>query len=357
MKSSHTLVFSAEDLRKMLRATGPDVLMDTLISRLETTLSGWHPAQTEIPVRAGFTYQAPAPGLLEWMPLMEHQQQAVIKVVGYHPDNPRRCGLPTILSTVSRYDVRSGHLSALADATFLTALRTGAASAVASRVLANPDSRTLGMVGCGAQAVTQIHALSRVFSVNRVLAYDINPSAAASLAARVAFTGIEVIPAALADVEQQADILCTATSVAVGAGPVISGEQLKADVHINALGSDFPGKTELPLALLQGSLLCPDFVTQALAEGESQQLSEAELGPDLAALVQSAEHHRRARRRRTVFDSTGWALEDWVALEMLIELGEELGIGTPLAIETASDDPLDPYAFAARTASLNAAAA
>ena len=357
MKSGQTLVFSADDLRQILRLTGPHELMDRLIARLEATLSDWHPSHTEIPVRAGFTYQSPAPGLLEWMPLMEHHQQAVIKVVGYHPDNPRRRGMPTIVSTVSRYDVGTGHLAALADATFLTALRTGAASAVASRVLANPESRTLGMVGCGAQAVTQIHALSRVFNLDQVLAYDIDPAAAASLAARVAFTGLRVTPTTLAQVEQQADILCTATSVAIGAGPVISGEQLKPDVHINALGSDFPGKTELPLALLQRSLLCPDFVSQALAEGESQQLSAAELGPDLAALVQSADQHRAARNSTTVFDSTGWALEDWIALEMLVELGDQLDIGTPITIETGSDDPLDPYAFASSAADLKVAAA
>lgn len=357
MKSSPTLVFSAEDLRQMLRSIGPDAFMDRLIAGLETTLSNWHPEHTEIPVRAGFTYHSPAPGLLEWMPLMEHQQQAVIKVVGYHPDNPGRCGLPTILSTVSSYDVSSGHLSALADATFLTAMRTGAASAVASRVLANPDARTLGMVGCGAQAVTQMHALSRVFKFDRVLAFDTDPSAAASLAARTAFIDVPVIPASLAEVEQQADILCTATSVAIGGGPVIRADKLKPDVHINAIGSDFPGKTELPLALLQRALVCPDFVAQALAEGEAQQLTEADLGPDLAALVQSAEHHHAARRSTTVFDSTGWALEDWVALDMVTELGTEMGLGTPLTIETSGDDPLDPYAFATRPAKLDAAAA
>ena len=143
--------------------------------------------------------------------------------------------------------------------------------------------------GHGAQAVTQLHAISRVFTLDRVLVYDTNPDAMHSFARRTAFLGLDVRPASLVDVETQSDIVCTATSVAVGAGPVISGHAMKPHVHINAVGSDLPGKTELPLSLLRRSLVCPDYPAQARVEGSTQACALDEVpGPVLDLALRSA---------------------------------------------------------------------
>ena len=128
-----TLLLSQSDLHEIVSRVGVDRMMDQLIGRLRAALIAFDDAETEIPVRTGFHYEAPVPGLIEWMPLLAKNDSVLMKVVGYHPDSPDRLRLPTILSTLSRYDPNSGHLLALADGTFLTAMRTGAASALASQ--------------------------------------------------------------------------------------------------------------------------------------------------------------------------------------------------------------------------------
>ncbi len=206
----------------------------------------------------------------------------------------------------------------------------------------------LGLIGCGAQAVTQLHALSRVFALREVVAYDVDQQACRSFPARAAalgLRGVRVTAAPLDEVTRRADILCTATSVDLGCGPVFEDRELRQHVHVNAVGSDFPGKVELPLRLLKRSLVCPDFRTQAIAEGECQQLSDEEIGPSLVDLVSDAQHYADRRTQPTVFDSTGWALEDHVIVDMLVRYGNELGCGTALELEAVCEDARDPYGF------------
>lgn len=322
---------------------GVDRFMDDTIAELTLALRNFDPQTMQILPRTGFVMQKPRLGVFEWMPVMKVAESVLMKLVSYNPGNPDGDALPTILATIALFDAQTGHLMAITDGLVPTAVRTGAASAVASRILAAPESRTLGLVGCGAQAVTQLHALSRVFPLERVLVYDTDPNAAKSFRTRAAFVPIEIVPAPLEQVEEEAEILCTVTSVAPGEGPVILGQGLRPSCHINAIGSDLPGKTELPLALLKRSLVCCDYVEQALREGEAQQLSPEDLGPSLAELVQHPETVRENRDRPTVFDSTGYALEDFFVTKVLLRYAEELGLTQTFEIEAIPPDPRNPY--------------
>ncbi len=344
-----TLVLSAPDVRMIVQRVGLNALMDAMIARLTSAFRQFEPACYDIPPRSGFTYHNPYLGLLEWMPVMRRGAEVAIKVVGYHPANPGSNGLPTILSTISTYDTHSGHLIGLADATFLTALRTGAASAIASRALMHPDSRVVGLIGAGAQAVAQLHALSRVIEIDQVMVYDSNPAVTRTFSQRADFLGLEVSPVEAHDLPRlvsEADVLCTATSVDIGDGEVFPDRDLKPHLHVNAVGADFPGKFEVPLTLLQRSFVCPDFPEQALKEGECQRLGLDQIGASLVEVIQQPERYAYARQTTSVFDSTGWALEDQIALQMLLDYAGELGLGTPLELESASDDPRNPYHFA-----------
>lgn len=140
-----------------------------------------------------------------------------------------------------------------------------------------------------------------------------------------------------------ADILCTATSVDIGQGPVIDDVDTKPWLHINAVGSDFPGKVELPQTLLNRSIICPDFLEQAVNEGECQQLERHAIGPTLYELVQHHGDYRDLREQLTVFDSTGWAIEDQVAMDMLMDYATELGLGQKIQLESVTTDPRNPY--------------
>ena len=144
-----TMIVGRDDVARIVEAVGLDALMDEMIDRLSAAITSFDETTTRVRARDGFHYQEPDLGLLEWMPVMQTGEATTIKVVGYHPLNPTLHDLPTILSTISVYETGSGHLKGLADGTFLTALRTGAASAVASRVLARRNSKVLGLVGCG----------------------------------------------------------------------------------------------------------------------------------------------------------------------------------------------------------------
>lgn len=344
-----TRILSRADVGRIATEVGLEVLMDEMIDRLTAAISAYDPATTDVRERDGFDYVEPRVGLLEWMPVMHDADTTTIKVVGYHPANPSIQRLPTILSTISVYDNDSGHLIGLADGTLLTAMRTGAASAVASRILATPDARILGLIGCGAQGVTQAHALARHFDLNQILIADIDPAQVESFPKRVAPyvpSEIDIRPAPVDLLMQTADIVCTATSIDAGAGPLFRDLDTKDWLHINAVGSDFPGKIELPQAMLQRAFVCPDHRSQALKEGECQQLDPSSIGPDLHAIVTDPEGYRRYREQLTVFDSTGWALEDQVAVTMLLEHAADLSLGSMVEIEDVGDDPYDPYEVA-----------
>ena len=340
-----TLILSKNDVRQIVTRVGLNGLMDEMIRRLTDAFKEYDPAMTQIPARSGFHYDTPNPGLVEWMPVMA-KGKITIKIVGYHPTNPTLRNLPTIISNISAYDTHTGHWLAVADGTLLTALRTGAASALATRALASERSNIVGIIGAGAQAVTQLHALSRVMDIEGVIVYDINPLASKSFPERTCFLNLDI---ALVEKDSldylvtSADVLCTCTSVDVGKGPVFRNVNVKPWLHVNAVGSDFAGKVEVPHDLLKQSFVCPDFTAQAIVEGECQQLKRDEIGPMLVEVVKHPDKYVHLRGKTTVFDSTGWALEDMVVLEMFSDYAREMSVGTRLEIESISTDPRDPY--------------
>ncbi len=343
---SDSVILTRDDIRHVVRETGIDALMDEMIARLTAALQTFRLEDATIPPRQGFRYSEPAPGLIEWMPCMYNGgRQATIKIVGYHPENTVTRNLPTILSTVSAYDTYSGHLICMMDGTLITALRTGATSAVASRIMASDRTTSLGLIGGGAQAVTQLHALSRVLDLTHVMIYDVDPARQASFLRRAGEVSkhLKIEPVSLERIVESSDVLCTVTSVGIGEGPVFNGIEPVPWAHINAVGSDFPGKTELPLDLLRRSFVCPDFREQAVMEGECQQLASNEIGPSLVELVQAPDQYGYAKEQLSVFDSTGWALEDHVAINLFMELAASLDVGARMPIELISSDVLNPY--------------
>ena len=342
-----TLVLSAADVQEVVGSKGLNTFMDELIVRLEQAISSYSPENTDIPARSGFSYEQPTSGLIEWMPVYENGKDVVLKLVGYHPSNPEVLGFPTILSSIFTFDTKSGHLESIVDGVLLTALRTGAASAVASRFLAKQDSETLGLLGCGVQGVTQFHALSRIFDIKTVLVFDTDPRALDSFEERVSVFehGARIKRASIEEIVQSSDIISSATSIDIGAGPLFGDIKCLPHLHINAVGSDFPGKTELPIEYLRRSLVCPDFYDQAVKEGECQKLDPEEIGPSLSEIASSASAFESHQERMTVFDSTGWALEDRVAAQFALDSARQLGIGEMMAIESMPIDCKNPYEF------------
>lgn len=328
---------------------GLDGVMDDVIDGLRRTFAAHDETTTVTLARAGFAYDKPDLGLVEWMPTMEVGGRVSIKTVGYHPTNPVQRGLPSVMATTSLHDTTSGRLLALVDATFLTAIRTGAASAVATELLAIDAPLDVVAVGAGAQAVSQLHAISRVRPLRAIAVFDPQADVAASLARRLpaslAGVSIEILDDdTLAAAAARADLIITATTVDPGAGPVLPDlDQHRPHLHVNAVGADFPGKLELSRALVDRAVVIPDHRAQCLAEGECQTLDDDAVGPDLFRLVASP--RPELADVLTVFDSTGWALEDLVAAEVLLRHADRLDVGFAAEIQPEPGDPYDPYAL------------
>ncbi len=341
-----TRLINAADCAALLDAVGRHRLMDLMIERLRARCANHDDDLVDARARDGFRYDKPALGLIEWMPTHEVGGPVVIKMVGYHPTNPIQRSIPSVIATSSMWDTETGHLIAIADATMMTAVRTGAASAIATDVLAIDAPITIGLVGLGAQAVTQLHAISRVRQIDRVIGFDPSEPASSTFAERAAFIDvpIEIVDdSRLADLVAAADVLVTATSIDIGAGPVIPDVAVRPHLHINAVGADFPGKLELPAALLANATVFPDTLEQCVLEGECQQVPAANIGVELPGVVARADELADKRLSLTVFDSTGWAVEDDVALRLLLELTEAHDLGSLMALESIPDDPYNPY--------------
>lgn len=337
-------VIAREHIAGIIQAYGRDQVMDRVIDRLREAFRRAPSHRGTTPARAGFA-RVDVGGVIEWMPYYQPDHSVTIKTVAYSPLNPARHGLPTVTGMVARFDDATGALTAVTDGVFLTAIRTGAASAIASELLARPESRVLGLVGAGAQAVTQAHALSRVLPLTEVLVFDVDPTHAKSFGERTEFLPCRVTPTELPELEARADVICTVTSVGVAGGPVITGTDLQNHVHINAVGADLPGKFELPLPVLRRAVVVPDHLEQALREGECQQLPEATFPYTLFDLCRAPQIARACQDRLTVFDSTGFAFEDHFALDALLEVAAEVGIGDRMRMEYLPSDALDPYSL------------
>ncbi|WP_205413071.1 ornithine cyclodeaminase family protein [Austwickia chelonae] len=342
-----TWVLTRDDIGQVLNAYGVDKFMNYMIDTLEQGFAELgHGSRTGSPPRSGFSRSGEIPGIIETMPHRESGRSVTIKTVSYSPRNIIDHQLPTILATIARVDDDTGRLVSLCDGVLLTAVRTGAASALATKLLAKPGSQTVGLIGTGAQAVTQLHGLNQVIDIRRVIVTDINPRHTASFADRVALLGLPIEVTDVATVLRESDVICTATSVGVGEGPVFTDGEHRPHLHINSVGADEVGKFELPVSLLRRAVVCFDHHEQARHEGECQQLNDDEMGPSLAHLCAHPHEAAIHQDELTVFDSTGVAMEDHLALDVLFEMANELGLGSRLPIEGRPSDLLDPYSLA-----------
>lgn len=234
-----TLILSSRDVLDIIHRVGVNRFMDEMIERLPVAFAQFDFERTRIPAREGFQYTKPVTGLIEWMPLYACGESVPMKQVGYHPDNPATRRLPTILSTYNLFDATSGILMAMIDGFLLTAVRTGAASAVATSALSADDSSVLGVIGCGAQAVTQFHGVSRVRHIREVHYFDTDPAAMESFPRRISALcqhELQMTASTPERIAAAADVLCTATSVGAGDGPVFSADHghLKSPQMTNA---------------------------------------------------------------------------------------------------------------------------
>ncbi len=255
---------------------------------------------------------------------------AGVKWVNSHPQNPSRHGLPAVMGIFILSDPATARPLAVLDATWLTAVRTGAAAAVASRALGRPEARSIGFVGSGVQARTMALAHQVTHPELRDLVFaDLRPDAAQALAA--AFGG------RVGSIAEAAgcDIVCTSTP---GAHPIIRRDMVRPGAHINAMGADAEGKQELETALLVACRIFVDDPAQAFHSGEVNvplhegALSEDAIAGSLGDVLADRTPGRASETDITLFDSTGLGVQDLAVARLLVARARarQVGIAVPL---------------------------
>jgi ornithine cyclodeaminase/alanine dehydrogenase len=249
---------------------------------------------------------------------------AGVKWVNSHPDNPARHALPSVMGVYVLSDPATALPLAVMDATWLTAVRTGAAGAVASRALGRKGARTLGLVGCGVQARVLLAAHRVLFDGLEVLCADVRPEAAAALAAEAGGRVATIAEAA------GCDLVCTSTP---GRAPVVTRAMLREGAHVSAMGADAPGKQELETDALRHARIFVDDWEQALHSGEvNVPIHDGALRRDhvcgtLGEVLAGKVPGRTSDAEITLFDSTGLAVQDLACARVVVERARREGRG------------------------------
>jgi len=288
-------------------------------------------------------------GVIELMPIADADRYA-FKYVNGHPANTNK-GLPTVMAFGALADVQTGYPILLAELTLTTAFRTAATSAVAAGVLARPDSKVMAMIGCGAQSEFQAIAFHCLLGIEELRIFDIDSGAMGKLERHLnRFPRLRVSAVdSPRKATRGADIITTATADKNWA-TILTSDMVEPGMHINAIGGDCPGKTELHVSVLQDAKIFVEYEPQTRVEGDIQQLPDdspvCELWQALVDETRNEHQGRDNNEQITVFDSVGFALEDFSALRYVNQLAEELNEGEAIALIPELSDPKDLFALA-----------
>ncbi|ACM32072.1 ornithine cyclodeaminase [[Acidovorax] ebreus] len=280
-------------------------------------------------------------GVIELMPVADDALYS-FKYVNGHPGNPAS-GLPTVMAFGVLAEVRTGYPLLLSELTLTTALRTAATSALAAQALARPGSRRMALVGNGAQAEFQALAFHALLGIRELRVYDTDPAATDKLVRNLAHVdGLTVERAAsTAEAVRGADIVTTVTADKSRA-TILTPAMVEPGMHLNAVGGDCPGKTELHPDVLRGARVVVEYEPQSRVEGEIQQLPADHPVTELWRVLRGDAPGRTRADEVTVFDSVGFALEDYSALRYLYQQAQARGLGVDVEL-VPTDDPKDLF--------------
>ncbi len=304
-----TLVLSETEIKKL-------VSLKETITAVESAFKMKGLGNVQMPAKQ-YVIMEKYNGDLRTMPAyLEETEVATVKVVNSHPEN-RQYGLPTVMATIILVDPKTGAPSAIMAGTWITALRTGAAGAVAAKHLANRNPKTVGLIGAGAQAKTQLMGLQVVFdTIGQVRVWDINPKASAKYVKTMQqkYAELDILSVEkIKNATQNKDIVVTTTP---SRKPLVSAEWIDQGTHINCIGADAPGKQEVDSNILLKSKIVIDDWEQGSHGGEINVplskgiLTKEDIWGDICEIVAGLKQGRTSTEEITVFTSTGLAIQD-----------------------------------------------
>nr|WP_315427280.1 ornithine cyclodeaminase [uncultured Albidiferax sp.] len=339
-----TPFLSAHDVATIVQRKGLDACLRGMADAIQADFLRWPEFD-----KCARVASHSADGVIELMPIADAHSYA-FKYVNGHPKNNALHGLPTVMAFGLLADVATGVPELLSELTLTTAIRTAATSVVAARVLARPNSRSMALIGNGAQSEFQALAFHHLMGIQEVRLFDTDPLATAKLADNLRATALKVVVcASTAEAVRGADIVTTVTADKTNA-TILTPEMLEPGMHINGVGGDCPGKTELHPDVLSAASVFVEYEPQTRIEGDLQQLPADFAVTELWNVLAGTTIGRSSSTQITVFDSVGFAMEDYSALRFMRDTARELGLGQRLALIPDLADPKDLYSLVRPTA-------
>ncbi len=332
---------SVHDMMRLVHHVGLQRVLTDIAAEIEADFRRW-PRFDKTPRVASHSDI----GVIELMPTSDGETYG-FKYVNGHPENMRQ-GLQTVTAFGLLADVATGYPVLLSEMTILTALRTAATSALAAKYLAPQGATTMALIGNGAQSEFQALAFQAICGITDLRLYDIDPVATQKCTRNLAASGLQVVSCATPqEAILGAQIITTVTADKQYA-TILTDNMIGAGVHINGVGGDCPGKTELHRDILLRSTIFVEYPPQTRIEGEIQQLPPDHPVTELWQVITGSATGRSNTAEVTLFDSVGFAIEDFAALRYILSKLDETGMFTQLDMIADPDDPRDLFGMLMR---------
>lgn len=332
---------SVDHMMDIVNGIGARKMMTELAGYIEEDFRRW-PLFDKTPRVAAHSPD----GVIELMPTSDGVNYG-FKYVNGHPKNMKE-GFQTVTAFGVLSNVNNGYPVLLTEMTVLTALRTAATSAMAAKYLAPEGSKVMAMIGNGAQCEFQALAFQAMVGIEEVRLYDVDPAATEKAMRNLADSGLRtVFCRSKEETVAGAQIITTCTADKRNA-TILTDNLVGAGVHINAIGGDCPGKTELHEDILRRSDIFVEYPPQTRIEGEIQQLDPDHPVVELWEVITGAVEGRTSKGQITLFDSVGFAIEDFSALRYIHDQLERTGAYVELDLLADPDDPRDLFGMTRR---------
>ncbi|SFL29596.1 ornithine cyclodeaminase [Loktanella salsilacus] len=340
-KLAYVPFVSVANMMRLINRTGLSKMLTGIAAYIEEDFRRW-----ELFDKAPRVASHSDVGVIELMPTSDGQVYG-FKYVNGHPKNTAE-GLQTVTAFGLLANVQTGYPVLLSEMTLLTALRTAATSALVAKYLAPEGADTMALIGNGAQSEFQATAFRAICGITKLRLYDIDPAATQKVLRNLSDQGFELTACSSAqEAIEGAQIITTCTADKQYA-TILTDNMVGAGVHINAIGGDCPGKTELHKDILSRADVFVEYPPQTRIEGEIQQMPADFPVTEMWEVITGKAKGRRDARQITLFDGVGFATEDFSALRYLRDQLESTGLYDALDMIADPDDPRDLFGMVRR---------
>lgn len=334
---------SVENMMKLVHRIGIENMLRDLADYIEADFRRW-----ELFDKTPRVASHSRDGVIELMPTSDGEVYG-FKYVNGHPKNTRE-GLQTVTAFGLLATVDTGYPVLLSEMTVLTALRTAATSAMVARHLAPKASRTMAMIGNGAQSEFQALAMKAICGVDTLRLYDLDPAATEKTMRNLAGLGFGMTACETPEEAVLGAQIITTCTADKQYATILTDNMVGPGVHINAIGGDCPGKTELHRDILSRSRVFVEYTPQTRIEGDIQQMPEDFPVTEMWEVINGVAPGRSDDRQITLFDGVGFAIEDFSALRYVRDRLEDTGLYQNLDMIADPDDPRDLFGMLQRAA-------